>query len=94
MATEKHFPNGFESWAETHHEIVSEINRVMDTLGGTPRLNEIQDSQGSHGMYSLAIELTDQFERDNQGVEWGSEDEASNLLDWHETLEAFLLKYL
>lgn len=69
---EKYFPNGFSSWAETHHEVVSEITQVM--LGELPaKLEEIQLSQGTGGIWEFCITLTDDFEWKNKDREWDGE---------------------
>jgi hypothetical protein len=71
---EKQFPNGFYSWAETHHEIVSIVALAMqDPMEMPMSLEEIQMEQGSIGITKLCIRLTDEFEELNRGREWDGE---------------------
>ena len=57
------FPNGFDSWYETHHEVV-------DFLEG----NEQFLNEGTTATrYELAKELTDRFEILNRGRVWDGE---------------------
>jgi hypothetical protein len=69
----KNFPNGFESWAETHHEVVSAITLTMNQDEYPIKLEEIQLSQGSGGIWEFCIELTDEFEKLNDGRVWDGE---------------------
>ena len=87
MSKEKSFPNGFASWMETHHEIVSAI--AIDLNRCTPwskRLLEISESQGTGGIYELAEELTDKFEKKYEGKEWDG--------DFFDVIEVFIDKEL
>lgn len=70
---EKQFPNGFTSWAETHHEIVSTVTEIMlkDQLPIT--LEEVQLEQGTCGIYEFCIDLADEFEELNRDREWDGE---------------------
>lgn len=70
---EKQFPNGFTSWAETHHEIVSAVTEIMLTDHLPTALEEIQLSQGTGGIYEFCIDLADEFEELNRGREWDGE---------------------
>jgi hypothetical protein len=63
------FPNGFTSWMETHHEVVAFFER-RDTFDEGGIIQEIADSQGTVGLYELAREWTDEFERLNKGRKW------------------------
>lgn len=71
MKETKEFPNGFESWYETFYEIASKVavilNECIDFL--YPKLNEVQESQGTGGCYLFVRELTDKFELQYQEVE-------------------------
>lgn len=67
MKTDKDFPNGFEDWAETHHIIVQEITRAEDKGG---MVDLIMETQGTGGLWVLGQELTDEFEKLVEGVEW------------------------
>jgi hypothetical protein len=80
----KKFPNGFESWQETHFEVVSYI---YDLRYNSPIesniINDIQLKQGTGGFYELAEDLTDEFEKLNEGREWDGEffDEIEEFLE-------------
>ena len=82
----KDFPNGFESWHETHFEVVSFITLQYERDSVTSKVAEINDRYGSGGMYELAKELTDEFELLNKGREWDGE--------FFEEIESFLIKKL
>lgn len=64
--------NGFRSWAETHHEIVTIINYQIDRdFGDVPSLlDEILSTEGTGGIYDLCIDLTTEFESINEGKVW------------------------
>jgi hypothetical protein len=67
--------NGFRSWAETHHEIVTIINYQLDRdvkiWGQMPSLlDEILSTEGTSGLYDLCIDLTTEFESINEGRVW------------------------
>jgi hypothetical protein len=70
---EKIFPNGFESWAETHHEIVSAITLIMDQDNYPVKLEEIQHSQGKGGIWEFCLDLTNEFEELNKDKDWDGE---------------------
>lgn len=66
-----HLPNGFESWHETHFEVVDFIIKhrlIEDTV-----IHEAQQEYGSCGLYELAEEWTNEFEEKNRGREWDGE---------------------
>ena len=67
----KEFPNGVDSWIETHHEIVSEINNAVDRTGTIA--NKIQLSEGRGGLWILGENLTDEFEKMHEGRAWDGE---------------------
>lgn len=69
----KNFPNGFESWQETHFEVVQEIALRLskDVISG--RVNDEYSEGGTGAMYDLAEELTDIFEKRYEGYEWDGE---------------------
>jgi len=81
----KVFPNGFLSWLETHHEIVSFI--TIERLSDNPRGNikEVSETQGIGGIYELAEDWTDKFEKEFEGYSWGDEGAG-----YFETLEGWL----
>lgn len=76
----------FDSWQETHFEIVSAIKNTVD-INGTVA-NEIMKSTGTGGMYDLARELTNKFENQYKNIEWGEE------LIYQDTIEEFVNKEL
>ena len=67
------FVNGFESWHETHYEVVQAI--TMEQAKDEPQglVKERHDAQGHGGLYELAVELTNEFEKLNEGREWDGE---------------------
>lgn len=79
----KHFPNGFENWQETHFEVVQAIalEAAKDQPQGIVKLR--QENQGHGGLYELAEELTDEFEKLNEGKNWDGEffDEIEEFLE-------------
>lgn len=82
----KTFPNGFRSWAETHHEIVSIITLHRSAKSTPEKLTKIQEQHGSTGFHDLCVELTDVFEDMNKGRQWDGE--------FWEEIEQFIEKYL
>lgn len=79
----KKFPNGLIFWIETHHEVVSFIAiELHKDKTDFKVINERYEAQGTGGMYELAEELTDKFEKMNKGREWNGEffDEIENFL--------------
>lgn len=65
----KHFPNGFASWMETHHEVVEFITLNADN-GEVHRRRQLQ---GIGGIYELAEKWTDEFEKLHEGRQWDGE---------------------
>lgn len=78
------FPNGFEDWAETHHEIVSRLD-WYEEKEESQVLADIRREQGTGGMWEIGIRLTNAFEFKYKGTAWGEGD-----LNWDECLEEFL----
>lgn len=74
------FPNGFTSWQETHYRIVSAMS-VSIFMKGTLTCVRHED-EGDRGLYDLAREMTNEFERDHEGVQW--------LGDFHYSIEHFI----
>lgn len=72
----------FESWHETHFEIVQRITYMADKEGN--KVSEVAQEQGTGGLYQLAKDLTDQFETLYSGIVWGIDE------DYFDTLEDFL----
>jgi hypothetical protein len=71
--TEKQFPNGFDSWQETHYEVVAEITRLVEADEAFGLVSETVSTQGTGGLYELAKRLTDEFEKLNAGRLWDGE---------------------
>lgn len=69
----KTFINGFTSWQESHFEIVDFITtiRSQDKLAGI--IKETQESQGTCGLWELAVLWTDEFEKLNKDRDWDGE---------------------
>lgn len=85
--TERKFPNGFESWMETHFEISGAINqRFANDEMPSAVVNERQEQQGHGGLYELSRELTDKFEKLHEGKEWGIDDDTQ----YFDHIEAFI----
>ncbi len=78
------FVNGFDSWHETHFEIVSVIKFNEDIVG--TKVNEIAATEGSGGLYELAKKLTSEFEELYKGVNWEG--------DFFDELDEFLTERL
>ncbi len=72
------FPNGFESWHESHFEFVEIIVRSLDTEGSYPY--QVHTTMGTGGLYELARNMTNQFEQLHAGKSWDGEffDEVEN----------------
>jgi hypothetical protein len=80
----KHFPNGFTSWQETHFEIVQAITirLVNNTIDENSQLAFIYNIQGTGGLYEIAEDWTDEFEKTNRDKEWDG--------DFFDEIEAFI----
>ncbi len=84
---QKHFPNGFESWHETHYLIVSNIERALDAEGDDDNLAlELRCSHGIGELFTIAAELTDEFERKYENHLWDGE--------YFDTLDEFITEKL
>lgn len=66
-------PNGFTSWHETHFEVVQAMTLILFRDEPSSLVNERHDAQGHGGLYELAQELTNEFEREFAGHEWDGE---------------------
>ena len=77
---------GFESYLETHYEMVQAITleHTKDNPQGVVR--ERHDAQGHGGLYELAEELTWKFERQHEFSQWDG--------DFLETIEDFISENL
>lgn len=69
-----YFINGFNSWQETHFEIVSTITYVLikEPLS-MAKLDDILIKYDVSNLYDLAKNLTDDFELLNRGRRWDGE---------------------
>lgn len=79
-------PNGFDSWHETHFEVVAAITREHQKDQPAGVVKERHEAQGHGGLYELAKELTDEFELLNDGRLWDGE--------FFDEIEEFLNKKL
>ena len=70
---EPEFPNGFESWHETHFEVVEAIVIQIEKRGYTMQLQELQEQSGRGAIWEYAKQLTNEFEKKNEGREWDGE---------------------
>jgi hypothetical protein len=75
LSSKGQFPNGFTEWHETHYEIVQAmtIEWVKDKPKGI--VLETQENAGHGGLYDLAFDLTNKFEKENVGKAWGIDEE-------------------
>ena len=78
------FPNGVENFLETYYEICTAIEDARHKEDSETK--EIQEKEGSAGIYELANELTLKFEKEHKGFEWDGE--------FLEEIEEFLQKEL
>lgn len=82
-------PNGFESWMETHHEIVSYL--TIHIVKQSPLAKAIQDPsgylqfRGTAGLYDLAQTLTQTFEEQTQDRFWDG--------DYYDAIDEYLDKW-
>jgi hypothetical protein len=86
--TENKFPNGFQSWQETHFEIVQAITIEWMKTEPQGKVKEMHDAQGHCGLYELAEMLTNTFERHHAKTYWGVE------LDWFDEINSFIKLHL
>lgn len=75
------FPKDFVSWYETFYEMVAGFYSNPDN----EFLNKIENDQGRGGMWELAKDLTDKFEKKYQDTPWGDEG-----FDYYESIDKFL----
>lgn len=76
MGESKQFPNGFESWSETHHEIVRYVTIKLESFYDEEDSTIIKKykSFGIGGEYILAKEWADEYEQLNEGNDYGEDD--------------------
>ena len=65
---DERFPNGLDSWKETHYIVSSRIESISDQ-----GLNEVVNNLSTGERWDLAKLLTDEFENQNSGREWDGE---------------------
>lgn len=75
--THMNFPNGFQSWSETYHEIALRLAEKQDTI------QDDIDANGFTTVYSMCRDLTNRFEEKYKGREWEMD-------NWLETLWRFV----
>jgi hypothetical protein len=63
------FINGFSSWVETHHEIVTFISLALRSRRKS-YVKELHDMCGTKELYLLAQEWTEIWEYAHVGVDW------------------------
>ncbi len=85
----KQFPNGFECWKETYHEVVEYLTRTEKDEKSLS--HKARESAGQTELYVLAERLTDQFENLNEGREWDGEffDEIEEFMCTQEFLKIY-----
>ena len=64
------FHNGFDSWHETHYEVVQAITQIWTLDKPYGMVLEAQEAAGHAGLYDLAKDLTDEFELANKDRQW------------------------
>jgi hypothetical protein len=81
MGTYKPFVRNFQSWVQTHHEVVAFITLSLN-LAIDSEAKEMHESQGTVGLYQLAENWTNEFEKLHVDTDWDQ-------TDYWETIEAF-----
>jgi hypothetical protein len=84
--SKKYLPNGFTNWIETHHQVVEAITLNLEKDRYEGEVKRRYDAQGRGGIWELAEELTDKFEKLNKNREWDGE--------YFDELEDFLTEEL
>ena len=74
------------SWLETYFEVVSAIAIERESDNPAPLVEQVNSTLGTGGFYELAVELTDKFEKANEGREWDGE--------YFEAVDEFMYKIL
>lgn len=85
--------NGFESWHETHFEIVTAITERLSGLQDNVDkcvVQATQYQQGRGGLFELAKDLTDEFEKKFHGWCWGVDEKDGELLEYFDEIDKFL----
>lgn len=76
------FPNGFDSWQETHCEICFAIGIEANKQDPSGMVEQVREADGMGGLWELAKDLTDEFEKTNADREWDGE--------WIDTIDEFI----
>jgi hypothetical protein len=63
------FPNGFDDWASTHHEIVKELTLKLEHGEALPKLEQM-NSNGCGNMWEYSMRLAFKFEELHEGRPW------------------------
>lgn len=93
----KEFPNGFNSWQETHGEICIAIGAMLNNENSVnEKIEDINENSGRFGILRLAKQLTDKFEVQYKGVEWGEDIDSSTgkEYDFFVAIDLFLTENL
>lgn len=79
--TEPYYPNGSDSWKETHFELFYHLFRTKDIKGSMA--NQVYAKSGRGGLYELSNTLTGEFETKFKGKVWDGDfsDEIDKFLD-------------
>lgn len=75
------FPNGFQSWAETHHEVVECLLILWRKEDGV--IADVMEASGSAALMQLGIDWTNEFEEKFKGRDWDGG-------YWNECVETFV----
>jgi hypothetical protein len=81
------FPNGITSYLETHCVISMEFQRLIENESGFPW--NVYNEKGTGGIYDLAEELSDEFEKNHIDDDWNTKeflDEIDTFLQVKENL--------
>lgn len=78
-------PNGFESYLETHYEIVTHLELSAHLEGSTINIRLGKDGRGR--MYELAQFLTTKFEQNYDKNRWAHD---GGFIQFVETIHVFL----
>lgn len=72
LENSKQFPNGFQSWQETHFEVVGGIIEDLERYPGGVA-NKIVEEFGIGKLYEFSEEWADEFEKLNKDRFWDGE---------------------
>lgn len=79
------YPNGLTNWKETYYQFSTAIQNHLDTMPDVESVVQIRhEQQGSGGLWELADEWTDEFEKLHKGREWDG--------DYFDEIDAFFEK--